>query len=164
MKGAKERFESKFEKTDGCWNWLFGKTWVGYGKFFVNGKTLHAHRYAYELYVGPIPVGMDILHSCDNRACVNPAHLRPGTHKENMDERDRKGRGNPPVGVRASTSKLTEDQVTAIFHDKRTQQVIAAEYGIYQSLVSKIKNGERWAHLGLKSPALPHPETAQEPK
>lgn len=150
MKSTKERFEKKFEKAAGCWNWTASKTWVGYGKFYADGHTLHAHRYAYQIYVGPIPDGMEIMHTCDNMACVNPDHLRPGTHRENMDDRNTKRRNNPPIGERSGSNKLTEEQVRAIFADQRTQMVIAAEYDIYQSLVSKIKNGERWAHLGLK--------------
>jgi hypothetical protein len=66
----------------------------GYGQFRFEGKILRAHRVAYELEVGPIPEGMKLLHSCDNRRCVKPQHLTPGTMAQNNADMNRKGR-NP---------------------------------------------------------------------
>jgi hypothetical protein len=75
-----------------CWEWI-GQRWKsGYGYLRPNRKIVSAHRYIYEELVGPIPDGLDLLHSCDNPGCVNPDHLRPGTHSENMKEAYRKGR------------------------------------------------------------------------
>jgi hypothetical protein len=68
---------------------LFAK---GYGAVSVNGVKTRAHRLAYELSNGPIPAGKMILHSCDNRRCVNPAHLRPGTAQENWEDALTRGR------------------------------------------------------------------------
>lgn len=83
-----ERFWSKVEKTDGCWNWSGRLNDSGYGVFTIGGKdkfTAPAHRWSYELLAGPIPDGLDIDHVCRNRACVNPVHLRPATKKQNTE-------------------------------------------------------------------------------
>lgn len=86
-KGAKAeaRFWSKVEKTDGCWLWRGGLFRTGYGCFYeVPRPGRLAHRYAYELLVGPVPEGLELDHLCRVRHCVNPAHLEPITHAENM--------------------------------------------------------------------------------
>lgn len=80
------RFLIKTEKLeDGCIIWK-GTTATagGYGKFSVNGKMVFAHRWAYERFVEKIPTGLEIDHLCRNRKCVNPQHLQPVTHLENM--------------------------------------------------------------------------------
>ena len=75
-----------------CWLWE-GATYAnGYGWIKCFGKVVSAHRLAYELYKGPIPAGAQILHSCDIKRCVNPDHLRAGTHAENMAEASDRGR------------------------------------------------------------------------
>lgn len=80
-----ERFWSKVEKTDGCWNWMANKDRNGYGRFWPTGRqTAMAHRVSYELMVGPIPAGLQIDHLCRNTSCVRPDHLEPVTRTENM--------------------------------------------------------------------------------
>lgn len=97
----------------GCWIWRgpttpyrYGKGPAGYGKitYKVNNKTTNrmAHRVAYELMVGPIPAGMEIDHfACNNPSCVNPAHLKPVTHLENMRRAVATGRWQPRCGSHA---------------------------------------------------------------
>lgn len=84
----------------GCWNWTRSKNWKGYGLFGMGQrpnstqtKTVTAHRAAYELFVGPIPEGLDLDHLCRNRGCVNPAHLEPVTRKENLGRGLHRNRG-----------------------------------------------------------------------
>lgn len=69
---------------DACWEWFGGRSTGGYGRFFNGSRHVAAHRFAYELLVGPIPAGLDIDHLCRVRHCVNPAHLEPVTRSENL--------------------------------------------------------------------------------
>jgi hypothetical protein len=89
-----QRFWSKVNKTPTCWVWTACVDKMGYGRFYVAGKKRdHPHRISWAMKNGPIPKGMFVLHKCDNPPCVNPDHLILGTHLENMQDRDRKGRG-----------------------------------------------------------------------
>lgn len=83
-----ERFWGKVKKTDSCWEWHGTKMNQGYGTIGVSGrsgkKDILAHRFAYELLVGSIPVGLVIDHLCRNRTCVNPEHMEIVTHRVNL--------------------------------------------------------------------------------
>lgn len=96
------RFNSKVNKTSGCWNWTASCDTGGYGSFavrrdesdmrnknqFINKR---AHRISFLLNHGRHP-GPELLHSCDNVKCVRPDHLREGSHSENMAEARAHGR------------------------------------------------------------------------
>lgn len=81
-----ERFWAKVDRRGDqeCWEWQAYIEPRGYGRFRGGGRRQLAHRYAYELLVGPIPDGLHIDHLCRNRRCVNPAHMEPVTMRENI--------------------------------------------------------------------------------
>lgn len=135
---------------DDCWPWI-GVTHKGYGRFYDGISMRGAHRVAWKIAHGD-PGDLHVLHSCDNPPCQNPAHLRLGTHAENMREREERGRGKYVRGSRHGKSKLTEQQVREI-RDAYTgkygeQTAIAKRYGITQANVSNIILGRTWQHLG----------------
>lgn len=82
----------------GCWIWQGDKTYRGYGRMSVKNRSRSVHRLAYEAWVAPIPEGMLIRHKCDTPLCINPEHLTPGTHKDNMRDKYERGRDNTPRG------------------------------------------------------------------
>jgi hypothetical protein len=75
-----------------CWPWKGRVSSTGYGTIKHRGRTLKAHRVAYEMANGPIPDGLVVMHICDNPPCCNPNHLRLGTVADNNNDRDQKGR------------------------------------------------------------------------
>ena len=81
---AEERFWSYVEKAEGCWLWTRGKHSLGYGTFWDGTRLVKAHRFAYELLIGPVPEGLELDHLCRNPTCVRPDHLEAVTHRENM--------------------------------------------------------------------------------
>ena len=112
-----DRFWSKVEKTDSCWNWKGAIRCDGYGKFKINRKTSYAHRFSYELSGGNIPSTLQLDHLCRNRACVNPEHLETVTGKENMARGSRKTKKYCPRGHEYNAEN------TYIYKDERSCRV-----------------------------------------
>lgn len=148
----KERFEEKVMPIpwSGCWIWTGGFNkkdgTYGYGRIGEggwHGKNLLAHRVSYELHVGPIPSGMNVLHKCDTPACVNPAHLFTGTQVDNVIDCRSKGRLRRSHGIEHPHAKFSWEQVQAIRLDKRTLMAISQDYGISIGQASNIKRGKQ---------------------
>lgn len=118
-----------------CWAWTGYTDVRGYGQLRVVDQTAYAHRFSYLLHVGPIPPGLDVLQTCEDRACVNPGHLVLGSTRARS------------AGERSRNAKLTEAQVLAILADDRPNTHVAADYGVSDVIVSKVRRGKAWAHL-----------------
>lgn len=130
-------------RADQCWEWTSAIGSHGYGSGSFASNHVTSHTSAYRAFVGEIPNGMHVLHRCDNRSCCNPDHLFLGTHVDNMD--DMVGKDRQAFGVRKiKSAKLTELQVLQIRAAKAVQAEIATEYGVNQSVVSRIKSRKAW--------------------
>ncbi len=145
MMGWQDRFLTKVNKAGqgGCWFWTASRKPNGYGHFAKSSKKpSYAHRVSYELHNGQIPSGLCVLHSCDNPACVNPAHLFLGTQAENIADMISKGRN-------VDRRRLSEDQVRAIrrLAGAMTHANIAALFGVGRSNVGAIINRKTWINL-----------------
>lgn len=98
---------------------------------------------------GSVPKGRVVRHKCDNRRCINLAHLELGTWADNSNDMKVRGRQNTHRGETRSDAKLTLLQVHEIAASSEKQWIIADRYGIRQSTVSRIKAGKRWPERGL---------------
>lgn len=126
-----------------CLIWT-GETYnSGYGR--LKGKAVH--RLTWAAKHGPIPKGMFVCHRCDVRACFEIDHLFLGTAADNNADMMAKGRFVALPGEANGMAKLTRAQVMEIIADKRIGRVIAAQYGIKQAQVSRIKRGQSWGAL-----------------
>lgn len=150
-----QRFAEKFIKAsdDECWEWFGATNDAGYGQIHKDGKIVYAHRVSYELATGEeLPSDVVLLHECDNPPCVNPNHLKPGTHQDNVDDMYRKGRNNNVVGEHNGHSRLTAHQVRRIkqlLAQKTTERAIATELGVGHSTIHAISAGRTWRHVSI---------------
>jgi hypothetical protein len=146
------RFWAKVRKGPGCWEWtgarFVDRNGVGvYGQFSIgprdDRKTLGAHRFSYELHHGPMPEGMETMHSCHNGLCVRPDHLTAGTHLENV--RMSADAGNLHT-ARPSRHKLTPQQIADVRErvacgPRGTAALLAKELGVTKAHISQVVSG-----------------------
>lgn len=145
-----------------CWEWCacrsidpYGN--IRYGFFGVGGKQYLAHRIAWMVFNGDIPDKMQVLHSCDNPGCCNPAHLFLGTPADNMQDKCNKGRQShcgtrsPNYGTTSPNVKLTNESVREIRHKYTNGGVrykdLAKEYNVSKTLIANIIHRRAWAWL-----------------
>lgn len=140
---------------NGCWEWRGRRQSDprrNYGTAHHGGRWDGAHRVSYLIHVGPIPEGLLIRHKCDNPPCVNPDHLIPGTHGDNMRDKAERKRGGSgwTVGRAMPNTKLTADQVIDIrakFGGGMRNKDLAAQFGVSTGTISDICAGRKWAWL-----------------
>ncbi len=139
------------KQASGCILWAGPVNGKGYGQMGYDYENLMAHRVSYELFVGPIPEGLHVLHRCDTPGCINPTHLFVGTQSDNVQDMLDKGRGGDRHGERSGTAKLSEEQVLAIrtryAQGDITQAELASEYSVSRPTITVIITGRNWAHL-----------------
>lgn len=146
-KKDKVRFEQKFSKNKcECWPWTKGLFGMGYGAFWLNGRNHPASRISYILYIGKIPDERQINHRCNNRKCVNPAHLYAGTQKENLADAVRagnigkQGEENYQAKLRNTDIPIIRRMIQlGIFH-----RVIAEQFGVRRQSITQIAIGRSW--------------------
>ena len=158
-----ERFWRKVDKSLGlgpngdCWLWLGGVAGLGYGSIGLGSRDMgrdYVHRVSWVLENGLIAEDLFVLHTCDVRLCVTPDHLWLGTQKDNMQDMLMKGRGRAggPSGEKHGMSKLTDEKVRTIRSryaaGSVSQEVLADEFGVSQSTVSRVLLSECWKHIG----------------
>jgi len=152
-----ESFWSKVDKRDpdDCWEWQASLDTRGYGNFGVprndgTGRYImqRAHRRAWEFTNGPLlGSGQHLCHTCDNRKCVNPAHLFVGNPKTNMQDCAAKGRFNDRKGENNPRAKVTEDIVRAVRAETLTLSKLMVKYKLPQTTVSDIRRRSTWKHV-----------------
>lgn len=127
---------------DDCWPWIGSRFIKGYGNASGLKPRLEvsAHRVAYRLFVGPIPEGNQVMHTCDNPPCCNPAHLRTGTNADNIHDKYAKGRGVNLTGEAHGMCVLSDQQVREIRASSLSQRELARRYGVVQSHIWRIRH------------------------
>jgi HNH endonuclease len=131
---------------DECWEWQGGKAKAGYGILNIPNPrgVVSAHRFSFELHKGPLE-GKQACHSCDNRACVNPAHLFKGTQADNVHDAMSKGR--LATGERHGRRKLSELQVKSVrlYHlNGWTPRKISDHFLVSPKTIRNIIHGDTW--------------------
>jgi hypothetical protein len=145
---TKERLEIRSVKgSRGCIEFTGSKDKHGYGRLNINGVPKLVTRLSWEIYKGPIPEGMYILHRCDNPRCFNPEHLFLGTQQDNVDDMKTKGRARKAVGEKASRAKLTDYLVLQIRASNISIKELAKMYGVHEDTIRSIKNRDTWKHI-----------------
>lgn len=150
------RFAAFVAKSRGCWIWRGARAKNGYGVFTAEGRQQKAHRLAYKLWRGPIPVGLLVCHACDVRACVKPSHLFVGSQRDNVRDMRSKGRDRPPRGEINAQSKLRDRDVHRILEDAAPAHRVARALGVSLTTVNEVRRGRRWAHVGRAGIAMPN--------
>lgn len=146
-----QRFRAKHKVAEnGCWVWNAALDEHGYGRCDNgNGGTTSASRMSYELYVGVVPAGMFVCHTCDNPPCVYPGHFFLGDQKANMQDALAKGRVR--IGERHGMAKLTEEQVREIRRrwaiGDESRGMIARAFGVTSTTISDIATRRSWRHV-----------------
>lgn len=163
-KSLTDRFWAKVDRRgqDDCWLWAASRR-KGYGTMWVNGQMAKAHRLSWELHNGPIPEGDGyhgtcVLHRCDVRSCVNPAHLFLGTNADNIADCVNKGRqsrgdkhGAAFRGEKNGRAKLTEKKVLRIrvlyAQGGMTQERLGKLFHVGRATIGYIVQRETWTHI-----------------
>lgn len=151
---SQRRFEKYIDKEgpDGCWLWTGAVRGWGYGVFNAgagNRSAEAAHRFAFELYVSPIPDGSFVLHKCDRPACCNPEHLFLGDAADNTADMIAKGR-NKFIGFRGvknGMAKLTDGDVRKIRQSAEDTRSLATRFGVSLLSIRRVRSGELWGHV-----------------
>jgi hypothetical protein len=155
LKTFERRFWSRVKKTNSCWIWTGTKNGLGYGQLHRGGRSVQAHRAAWEITHGrPVPDGLCVCHNCpdgDNRLCCNPEHMFLGTKTENNADRNRKGR--QVQGERHLSAKLTPEKIreaTRLRSEGLTFVQLGERYGVAATNISRAVQGKSWKSVRVR--------------
>jgi hypothetical protein len=143
-----------FINENGCWV-CTNKTVnhkYGYPSIYINGtgKNIMLSKYNYIKKYGDLPDGMEMRHKCDNKMCINPDHMEPGTHKQNMEDMGVRNKTNK--GTKNPFSKLTIEQAKmAKFNKAVNAKKMAIDFNVSHSTILAIRNGKKWKWLQMDS-------------
>lgn len=154
----KKSFEKHVIRKEGCWDWKGSIAKGGYPVMSCRREigSDRGHRASWIIHKGKIPKGLFVCHSCDNPICTNPEHLWLGTHKENNDDKIKKGRSaNNPFPIKKGSSngsaKLNEEKVKEIkklINIGRSCYSLGKEFSVSKQTILRIKNSKNWKHVG----------------
>lgn len=156
MFSKQEKFWSNvdvYENVEICWEWKSVKGKRKYASTRWEGRAESAHRIAYRLFWEDFPRELEVCHTCDNPSCCNPHHLFIGTHQENVDDREQKGRNKMPLskGEEHGNHKLTEKQVLNIRelyeHNGHTYRSLGDIFNVSMGNIRKIIKKQTWGWL-----------------
>lgn len=129
-----------------CWEYQGKLDKGGYGTCSYEGEFWRVHRLSYYHYKGSLNE-QDVLHTCDNPKCFNPAHLFLGTHTDNMQDMSKKGRQRTPLGIDHPQTYLSEQQVREIKQSKVSLKELSIKYNTTMATISNIRRGKTWKHI-----------------
>lgn len=141
-------FDTTTITENGCWEYTRSKFPNGYGQVRYFDKGMGAHRLSYMICHGEIPSGKMVLHSCDNKPCINPSHLFLGTAKDNKHDSMNKDRH--AYGSKIGISKLDVDSVSVVrqlLNEGLTKGQVAKRLGIGRTTVFNIEARNTWRHI-----------------
>ncbi len=159
-------FDTHVKKQEGCWCWKGPTNPAGYGKVNKPKPAIYAHRFSYLRFKGPIPIGLCVLHKCDNPPCTNPEHLFLGTLADNVRDCIGKKRNSAPprvygknnvlsknlknrLGENHHSAKLTESDVRSIRASKELPKKLSEKYGVNRQIIWKIRKRMIWKRVHL---------------
>lgn len=147
-KKLRELIKSRMEHgPKGCWNWTGALSTGGYARMSFKGKNSQAHRVAFFAWNGKIQTGLNILHDCDNRRCVNPMHIFAGTQKRNVQDCVKRGRWPSKSGAANGRAAITEAIAREIKTSPRNGRYFVRKYKLTDATVSKIRTGRTWRNV-----------------
>ncbi len=149
------RFCHEPDPETGCIEWKYGKHTHGYGRYRIGKKMETTHRMSYQFANPDEDISeLEVCHKCDNPPCCNPDHLFSGTHADNMNDMEHKGRSNkpgpvsPPKGEKHHNVKLSKEDILDIrrlYSDTElTLKNLGDRYGVCFQQISRIVNNKQW--------------------